>query len=219
MDGRNCRTPMGVGMNSEGAFFQTWESNRSVRMENVGESDVVNPWLSNGRNTFRNVAEIVQSAITPDMTDAERARPSGSRKFNIATTRRGDNNELGDPVKVFNVYGFNTCGNDSICLGTLWKQPASARPRPGRSDIASRRSSTTAHGISWTATALDLSAPRQRDRGQRHAVARDHDLVKRPHSNGILLVDTQWDGQGTSALYFTEMRDRGRTFGRRRTRR
>jgi len=28
----------------------------------------------------------------------------------------GDNDELGDPVKVFNVYGHNTCGNDSICL-------------------------------------------------------------------------------------------------------
>ena len=41
MDGRSCRTPMGVGMNSEGAFFQTWESNRSVRMENVGDADVV----------------------------------------------------------------------------------------------------------------------------------------------------------------------------------
>ena len=33
----------------------------------------------------------------------------------------GDNSELGDPVKVFNVYGHNTCGNDSICLAGLWK--------------------------------------------------------------------------------------------------
>lgn len=60
MDGRNCRTPMGVGMNSEEAFFQAWESNRSVRMENAGDTDVVNPWLSNGRNEFRSAAEIVQ---------------------------------------------------------------------------------------------------------------------------------------------------------------
>src|SRR5215831_3897109 len=44
MDGRNCRSPMGVGMSREGAIEQTWESNRSVRMENVGDSDVVNPW-------------------------------------------------------------------------------------------------------------------------------------------------------------------------------
>jgi hypothetical protein len=29
---------------------------------------------------------------------------------------------LGDPVKVFNIYGHNTCGNDSICLAGLWKR-------------------------------------------------------------------------------------------------
>lgn len=62
MDGRNCRTPMGCGMVREGAFYQTWESNRSVRMENVGDSDVLNPWLSNGRNHFRTVEEIANSA-------------------------------------------------------------------------------------------------------------------------------------------------------------
>ncbi len=56
MDGRNCRLPMGCGMAREGAFLQSWESNRSVRMENVGQIDVVNPWLSNGHNNFRNVA-------------------------------------------------------------------------------------------------------------------------------------------------------------------
>ena len=57
-----AKTPMGVGMNSEGAFFQTWESNRSVRMENLGDTDLVNPWLSNGRNNFRSLDEIVAAA-------------------------------------------------------------------------------------------------------------------------------------------------------------
>ena len=73
MDGRNCRSPMGCGIAREGAFLQSWESNRSVRMENVGQTDIVNPWLSNGRNHFRNVDEIVASAIAPGMTDAEKA--------------------------------------------------------------------------------------------------------------------------------------------------
>src|SRR6185295_17436533 len=68
MDGENCRSPMGVGMGGWAALEQTWESNRAVRMENVGDSDVVNPWLSNGRNTFRSVAEIAASAIAPGMS-------------------------------------------------------------------------------------------------------------------------------------------------------
>src|SRR5207248_4270050 len=48
MDGANCRSPIGVGMADGPAIEQTWESNRAVRLENVGETDVVDPWLSNG---------------------------------------------------------------------------------------------------------------------------------------------------------------------------
>ena len=55
MDGTNCRSPMGCGMNREGAIEQSWQSNRAVRMENVGQTDVVDPWLFNGRNNFRNI--------------------------------------------------------------------------------------------------------------------------------------------------------------------
>src|SRR5919106_1765888 len=54
MDGRNCRSPQGVWT----PFEQTWESNRSVRMENIGEFDIVNPWLSNGRHDFRSIHTI-----------------------------------------------------------------------------------------------------------------------------------------------------------------
>ena len=71
MDGRNCRSPMGCGMSKEGAFLQTWESNRSVRMENVGQTDIVNPWLSNGRNNFRNVDEIVFQWAPPGDPDGD----------------------------------------------------------------------------------------------------------------------------------------------------
>src|SRR5690242_14893071 len=57
MDGANCRSPVGVGMMDGPAIEQNWESNRAVRLENVGETDVVNPWLANGRNTFRTLDE------------------------------------------------------------------------------------------------------------------------------------------------------------------
>ena len=122
MDGQNCRSPMGCGLAREGAMLQTWESNRSVRMENVGQSDVVNPWLSNGRNGFRTVADIVFSAVAPSMTEEEKAFALWFQEIQHRHHSPGDNNELGDPVKVFNVYGYNTCGNDSICLATLWQK-------------------------------------------------------------------------------------------------
>ena len=49
VDGECCRTPMGCGINREGVIDQSWQSNRAVRMENVGQTDLINPWLSNGR--------------------------------------------------------------------------------------------------------------------------------------------------------------------------
>lgn len=38
VDGCRCRSPVGA----YGGFMQTWESNRAVRLENVGKTDVVN---------------------------------------------------------------------------------------------------------------------------------------------------------------------------------
>ena len=131
MDGTNCRAPMGVGMMDGPAISQTWQSNRAVRLENVGETDVVNPWLSNGRNSFRNLDEIVSSAVDPDMTDREKAFALWFQEIRHRYHWSGDNNELGDPVKVFNVYGHNTCGNDSICLAGLWHR-AGLKVTPAR---------------------------------------------------------------------------------------
>jgi hypothetical protein len=122
MDGTNRRSPVGVGMMDGPAIEQTSESNRAVRLENLGETDVVNPWLSNGQNSFRTLGEIVSSAVVTGMTDREKAFALWFQEIPCRYHWSGDNNELGDPVKVFNVYGHDTCGNDSICLAGLWKQ-------------------------------------------------------------------------------------------------
>jgi hypothetical protein len=131
MDGTNCRSPVGVGMMDGPAIEQTWESNRSVRLENTGETDVINPWLSNGRNCFRTLGEIVSAAVEPGMTDREKAYALWFQEICHRYHWAGDNSELGDPVKVFNIYGHNTCGNDSICLAGLWHQ-AGLKVTPAR---------------------------------------------------------------------------------------
>ncbi len=153
MDGRNCRSPMGCGIAREGALLQTWESNRSVRMENVGEADIVNPWLSNGRNNFRNVAEIVSSAITPGMTDAEKAFALWFQEIRYRHHSAGDNNELRRPGEGLQHLRLQHLRQR---LDQLWPRsgarPASRRRRPGPSGIAFPRPSTTTAGISMTAT-------------------------------------------------------------------
>ena len=205
MDGRNCRSPMGCGMSREGAFVQTWESNRSVRMENVGQTDIVNPWLSNGRNNFRNVDEIVSSAVTPDMTDAEKAFALWFQEIQYRHHSPGDNSELGDPVKVFNVYGYNTCGNDSICLATLW-QRAGLKVAPARAlghCISQAFYDGRWHFYDGDLHCAYLLRDNETVAGEQDIV-RDHDLIKRTHSQGILLEEVWWREQSATALYSYE---------------
>ena len=205
MDGRNCRLPMGCGIAREGALLQTWESNRSVRMENVGQSDIVNPWLSNGRNSFRSADEIVSSAVAPGMTDAEKAFALWFQEIQYRHHSPGDNNELGDPVKVFNVYGYNTCGNDSICLATLWRR-AGLKVAPARAlghCISQAFYQNGWHFYDGDMHCVYLMRDNQTVAGEQDIV-RDHDLVKRTHSKGILFPDTWWDGPGMCAIYFYE---------------
>jgi hypothetical protein len=205
MDGRNCRSPMGCGIAREGALLQRWESNRSVRMENVGQTDIVNPWLSNGRNNYRSVAEVVSAAITPGMSDAEKAFALWFQEIQNRHHSGGDNNELGDPVKVFNIYGYNTCGNDSICLATLWRA-AGLKTAPARAlghCISQAFYDNRWHFYDGDMHSVYLLRDNETVAGEQDIV-RDHDLVKRTHSKGILMPDTWWDGQGMCAMYFYE---------------
>ena len=214
MDGRSSRSPMGCGISMEGAFIQTWESNRSVRMENVGETDVINPWLSNGRNNFRNVGEIIASALVPGITDGEKAFALWFQEIRHRHHSGGDNNELGDPVKVFNIYGYNTCGNDSICLGTLWKA-AGLRTAPARA--LGHCISQAFYDGRWHFFDGDMhSVYLLRDNrtvASDQDIARDHDLVKRTHSKGLLLDNSWWDGQGMCSMYFCENEVKGERAG------
>jgi hypothetical protein len=205
MDGRNCRSPMGCGIAREGALLQTWESNRSVRMENVGDDDIVNPWLSNGRNNFRSVEEIVSAAVAPGMTDADKAFALWFQEIQSRHHSGGDNNELGDPVKVFNVYGYNTCGNDSICLATLWHK-AGLKAAPARAlghCISQAFYDGGWHFYDGDMHSVYLLRDNQTVAGEQDIV-RDHDLIKRTHSKGILFPDAWWSDPEMCAMYFFE---------------
>jgi hypothetical protein len=207
MDGTNCRSPVAGGF---AVWDQIWESNRAVRLENVGETDVINPWLSNGRNDFRSVKEIVAGALRPGMSDREKAialwRVQTTHRFHAST---GDN-EVNDPVKVFNVYGYTTCGNDSICLAGLWRT-AGFPVRPAR---------CVGHCISqvqfdgrWNLLDGDMGPfYLLRDNATIASeldLVRDHDLLKRTHTYGINDPDSRAAAEGSAALFLSESEGKG----------
>jgi hypothetical protein len=205
MDGTNCRSPMGVGMGSWPALDQTWESNRLVRLENTGEADVVNPWLSNGRNTFRTLSEIAATALEPGMTDREKAMALWFQEIRHRHHFDGDNSDLGDPVKVFNIYGYNTCGNDSICVAGLWKK-AGLKVAPAR--LVGHCVSQVFYDNRWHLFDGDMHSMYLLRDGQTVAgeqdLRRDHDLIRRSHTQGILKPDIRGDDEWESSIYIYE---------------
>jgi len=202
MDGTNCRSPVG---GSFGVWDQTWESNRAVRMENVGFADVINPWLSNGRNNFRSLKEMVAGALRPGMTDREKAvalwQLQTTHRFHATT----NDAEVNDPVKAINVYGYTTCGDDSICLAGLWK-PAGFKVRPAR--VVGHCISQVNFDGRWNLLDGDMGPfYLLRDNatiaGEQDLV-RDHDLLKRTHTHGILDAGSRAAAEWSAALFVYE---------------
>ncbi len=146
VDGECCRTPMGCGINREGVIDQSWQSNRAVRMENVGQTDLINPWLSNGRNNFRTLDEIVASAVTPGMSDKEKAMALWFQQVSHRFHRSGYGANLGDPVQVLNIYGHNPCGCDALIMGAYWHKVGLKSTRTAWCRTPSPRWLTTAAG-------------------------------------------------------------------------
>ena len=201
MDGENCRSPQG----SWDPFEQAWESNRSVRIENVGDGDVVNPWLSNGRNGFRSVDEIVGSAVTKGMSDKEKAFALWWQEIRTRWHWHGDNPELCDPVKDFNVYGHNTCGNDSMILASLWKR-AGLKVAPAR--LVGHCVTQVFYDGGWHLMDGDMhSIYLLRDNetvAGEQDIVRDHDLARRTHTQGILHPDRRSSDEWESSIYVYE---------------
>src|SRR3989440_6477141 len=205
MDGTNCRSPMGCGMNREGAIEQTWQSNRAVRMENVGQTDVVDPWLSDGRNNFRNLKELVASVVTPGMSDGEKARALWYQQIQHRYHSSAGGEDLGDPVKVFNIYGLNPCGKDAMMMGGLWKQVGlkGAPVRLVGHAIAQVNYDGGGHVMDGDLDMIYLLRDTETLASDRQ-LARDHDLVKRTHTMGILVDDSRTRDEGTAAMFVSE---------------
>ncbi len=210
VDGECCRTPIGCGINREPVIDQSWQSNRAVRMENVGQTDLVNPWLSNGRNNFRTLDEIVASAITPGMSDKEKAISLWLQHVSRRFHRGGYGGNLSDPVLVFNCYGHHVCGQDAQIQSLYW-QKVGLKAAPVR--LVSHAIAQVQYDGGWHVLDGDLESFFLLRDNETVAsdceLARDHDLIKRAHTFGLTLPDTRRLDEGYAAMFVCEDPVRG----------
>jgi len=203
MDGTNTLSPIGYGAPRQG-----FEPMRSVTLENVGERDVVDPWiLVNGRRRWRTARDIVAEALASygdpaTMTEGEKARAvweyQRHHRFHATTWDA----EVQDPVKMFNVYGYTLCGDEAAVLMDLWRLAG----------LKVRRGFPTGHVVSeaWYDGAWHLLDSDEhvicllRDNATiagEEDMVRDHDLIKRTHTYGILSPDSRKTDEFSASLY------------------
>jgi hypothetical protein len=214
MDGSNCRTPVGVGM-SDKTIEYTWESNRAVRMENTGDTPVINPWLSNGRNNFRSMDEIIASATTPEMSLKDKAQAVWwqhiRQRFHFpAGGNQGQGGETHDPVKVYTIYGSNTCGEDSMMMAGLWKRMGmkAAPCRLPTHCVSQVFYDDRWHVLDGDMHSMFLLRDNETIAGEQDLV-RDHDLIRRSHTQGIMNHANRGADEWLSAIYVYEGEPKG----------
>jgi hypothetical protein len=202
MDGKMCTTLPGVWE----PYKQTWESNRSIRMESVGTTKVINPWLKIGPIDFFSQQTIANSVVEGLSTDREKALAI----FYFYITHRyhkgnGNNTAQGDVSQAINVFGFNTCGNSTLCISDLLDKvemrdcifshcPGHVVPQvffDGRYNTLDGDMATfmLMRDNYTLANELDL--------------VRDHDLIKRVHQYGIMSPMSSLRNNEDYAQYYT----------------
>lgn len=126
MDGENTRSPVGYQV-----YDQAFEPNLWVRMANIGQAPVVNPWLIANGKDWRTVSSIVQGVISDEMDDAEKALALWTFQRGLRFHASPYDRDNGNAVKLLNVYGYSLCGDDSYGLADLLRE-AGLRVRAGK---------------------------------------------------------------------------------------
>ena len=201
IDGEATRDPVGYW-----AFDQFWEPNLYVRIENVGDVRVVDPWLRRtDRPDTRTLKGLADSVVNPSMSDAEKARrlwqfEIGSR-FHATTS----DDEVDDTIKRFNCYGYTLCGNESKIMSDLWRAAGLKVRRgfPNGHSTAEVFYDGAWHLLDSDESIICLLRDNKTIASEAQIVA-DHDLMKRTHTYGPLHNDDRFSDETSSALHYWE---------------
>lgn len=198
VDGESLRDPIGYGN-----YSQAWENNLWTRLQNTGTEAVVNPWIHlHGRCHWHSIDSILEEILTPDMDDRGKALAiwEFARRHRYHSTTGDD--EVKDTVKMLNVYGYTLCWDEAYTVSNLWQAAG----------LAIRRG--LPHGHCTTEVFFDggwhlldsdehlLVLGRDNDTiVDEGAISRDHDLMKRSHTYGVLSNEDRAGSEGAAALF------------------
>jgi hypothetical protein len=188
------------------AYDQYWEPNVRVTMENIGDTPVVNPWLQRaGTMDTRTLKSIVDSIVTPGISDKEKARRIWEFEINNRFHATTQDEEVADVVKRVNVYGYTLCYDESKDISDLWRA-AGLKVRKGYPtghSLAEVYYDDGWHELDSDESIISLLRDDETIASESQIVA-DHDLMKRTHTYGVLAPDNRLSDEGGAALIYWE---------------
>ena len=201
IDGAMTRDPMGYW-----AYDQYWEPNVSVRLENIGDTPVINPWIRRaGQPDTRSLQAIVDSIVQPGMSDKEKARRLWEYEIQGRFHGTTQDDEVADEVKRVNIYGYSLCYDTSKGLSDLWRA-AGLKVRqgfPNGHSLAEVYYEGDWHLLDSDESIISLLRDNETIASEAQVVA-DHDLMKRTHTYGPLQNDNRMSDEGSAALLYWE---------------
>lgn len=211
VDGVMTRMPI-----SYSAYYQGWQPNRFMRIENIGDTDIVNPWITvNDKRNWQTLKDIADEATAGLSIERDKARAiwefQRNHRFHATTWGK----ESDDAVKVFNIYGYTLCGNDANTISDLWKAAGlkTRRGYPVGHSVAEAFYNGEYHLLDGDEHAIYLRRDNETIASEAEIV-RDHDLVKRTHTYGISRKDSQATDEFSASLYGYEGKRSGERGGR-----
>jgi hypothetical protein len=198
VDGESMRDPVGYGN-----YGQSWENNLWTRLANVGDDVVVNPWIHvDGRRRWHSLAQILEDLLAEGMSDGEKARAiwEFARRHRYHSTTGDD--EVKDTVKMLNVYGYTLCWDEAYTLSNLWQ----AAGLPIRRGLPHGHCTTEVfydgawHLLDSDEHLMVLDRDNETVVGEAE-ISRDHDLMKRSHTYGVLAKEDRRRAEDASSLF------------------
>lgn len=210
VDGVMTRMPI-----SYGAYHQGWQPNRFIRLENIGDINVLNPWITvNGKRNWRTLKDIAEEATAGCTTEREKARAiwefQRNHRFHATTWGK----ESDDAVKVYNIYGYTLCGNDANIISDIWRAAGlkTRRGYPVGHSVAEAFYDGEYHLLDGDEHAIYLRRDNETIASEAEVV-RDHDLVKRTHTYGVGRRDSRETDEFSASLYGYEGERKGERGG------
>lgn len=201
IDGEMTRDPMGYW-----AYDQYWEPNVSVKLENIGATPVVNPWIQRaGTPDTRNLKALVDSLVRPEMSDKEKARRLWEYEIQTRYHATTQDDEVADAIKRINVYGYTLCYDESKVMSDLWRA-AGLKVRkgyPNGHSLAEVYYEGAWHLLDSDESIISLLRDNETIASEAQVVA-DHDLMKRTHTYGLLANDDRMTDESSAALLYWE---------------